>query len=93
MKRPKVEKLVRIQEYYIDASILELFSKRLPQLDIKKLGEKTGFAYSQRRGGMRVLKCTKEELIDFIQGEDLPEEEDSKVGTRHGNMGKEGQKT
>ena len=82
-----------LQEYYIDTSILELFSKRLPQLDLKKLAEKTGFTYSQRKGGMRVLKCAKHELIDFIQGKDIPEEEDSKVGTSHGNLTGEGQKT
>ena len=35
------------QKYYIEASILELFSRRLPNLGIKKLGEKTGLKYSQ----------------------------------------------
>lgn len=74
-----------IQEYYIDASILELFVRRLPNLDIQKLGAKTGFKYTQKHGGIRVLKCTKTELIDFIKGKEI--EEDPKVVTSHGNMG------
>lgn len=66
-----------IEMYYIDASILELFSKRLPNLDLKKLGEKMGFEYKQKKGGTRVLRCTKEQLVEFIVGKDLTEEEEA----------------
>jgi hypothetical protein len=73
-----------LQEYYIDASILELFSRRLPNLDIQKLGAKTGFKYTQKHGGVRLLKCTKTQLIEFIKGKEI--EEDPKVDTSHGNI-------
>lgn len=84
LRKKQVKLGETIQEYYIDASILELFSRRLPNLDIQKLGAKTGFKYTQKHGGVRLLKCTKTQLIDFVKGKDI--EEDPKVDTNHGNM-------
>lgn len=75
-KAARLGETLQQQEYYIDASILELYLKRLPELDIKKLGQKTGFKYTQRRSGMRVLKCTKEQLKEFIRGTELLPDED-----------------
>jgi hypothetical protein len=63
-KNPSIE-----SEYYIDTGILELFSKRLPNSDLKKLGQKMELEYQQKKGGQRVLKCTQSELVRFIQGE------------------------
>jgi len=77
------------QKYYIDASILELFSKRLPNLDIKKLAEKTGFKYTQEWGGRRSLICSSDELVNFIEGKEL---ENPEVGTSRGKVASEDQK-
>ena len=38
-------------KYYIDGSVLELFSHRLPDLTLKKLGEKMDLRYSQDTHG------------------------------------------
>lgn len=42
-------------KYYIDGSILENFSHRLPELTLKKLGEKMNVRYSQDTYGRRML--------------------------------------
>jgi hypothetical protein len=42
-------------KYYIDGSILENFSHRLPELTLKKLGEKMNVRYFQDTYGRRVL--------------------------------------
>ena len=57
-------------KYYIDGSILELFANRLPDLTLKKLGEKMNVRYSQDTYGKRVLICSKAEITKFITGED-----------------------
>jgi hypothetical protein len=59
-------------DYYIDGSIIELFSFRMPDLTLKKLGEKMGpgVKYTQSRGssGGRVLACSAAEITNFITG-------------------------
>ena len=57
-------------KFYIDGSILELFANRLPDLTLKKLGEKMNVRYSQDTYGRRVLICSTAEIIKFITGED-----------------------
>jgi hypothetical protein len=54
------------EEYFIDTSVLDLFSNRLPNLDLKKLGQKMQLEYQQKKGGGRILKCTRSKLIKFI---------------------------
>jgi hypothetical protein len=54
-------------KYYIDGSILELFANRLPDLTLKKLGEKMGMKYSLSHG-RRVLVCSEAEISNFIMG-------------------------
>jgi hypothetical protein len=54
-------------KYYIDGSILELFANRLPDLTLKKLGEKMGVKYFQAHG-KRVLVCSEAEISNFIVG-------------------------
>ena len=54
------------EKYYINSSILELFSYRLPDLTLKKLAEKAGFKYITDTEGKKKILCTKKELDDFI---------------------------
>ena len=61
--------------YFINASILELFTYRMPDLTLKKLAEKTGFEYTSA-DGKKKIKCTKAQLDNFI---DLDEEETIKT--------------
>jgi hypothetical protein len=75
------------QKYIIDASILEIFRNRLPELNIQELGAKTGFKYSQEKGGRRTLTCSKGQLTRFIEGEDIVEMEITDVNTSRGNLG------
>jgi len=53
------------QIYYIDSSILMLFENRLPDLTLKRLGEKMGFEY-YRTMHKWVLKCTRDQLWKFL---------------------------
>lgn len=64
-----IRKIKEDGKYYIDGSILELFTHRLPELALKKLGEKMGLEYSQDTNGRRVLICSKAEITKFITGE------------------------
>ena len=52
-------------EYYIDSSILMLFENRLPDMTLKRLGEKMGFEYKHTRYGW-ILRCTRDELWEFL---------------------------
>jgi hypothetical protein len=54
--------------YYINTSVMELFSSRLPDLTFKKLAEKTCFKYVKDWEGRAKLECTKKQLDDFIVG-------------------------
>ncbi|MDQ6668639.1 MAG: hypothetical protein M3Y53_10510 [Thermoproteota archaeon] len=83
LRKKKIQFAEVEQKYYIDGSILELFSRRLPNLDIKKLGEKTGLKYSQEWGGRRVFICTKKELTNFIEGNEI---DNPKLNTSHGKV-------
>ena len=55
-------------KFYVDGSVLELFTYRLPDLTLKKLGEKMNVKYSQDTYGRRVLVCSRVEIINFITG-------------------------
>ena len=52
----------------IDASILEIFAERLPDLTLKKLSEIMGFKYTPING-RKVIECSKSQLVEFIKGE------------------------
>jgi hypothetical protein len=68
--------------YYIDTSVVEIFRQRLPDLTFKKLGEVMSIQITKDKNGNWVLKCTQQELIDFIHGGIwLEVKEDSKIGT------------
>jgi hypothetical protein len=54
-----------IDVYHIDSSILMLFENRLPDLTLKRLGEKMGFEYKHTMYGS-VLRCTKEQIWKFL---------------------------
>lgn len=66
--------------YYIDTSILEIFRSRLPDLTFKKLAETIGIEPSKDNNGRSVIKCTKQDITNFIEGGFMLEE-DIKVGT------------
>ena len=53
-------------KYYINASVLELFSYRLPDLTLKKLAEKTGFEYVTDTKGKRKIRCSKAQFDNFL---------------------------
>lgn len=53
--------------YYIDSSIMMIFSHKLPDLTLKKLSEITGFEYTSINGKKKIL-CTKRGLDDFLNG-------------------------
>lgn len=54
--------------YWIDSSILGLFKERLPDLTLKKLGEKIpGATYKHTMKGWR-LQCSRGDIVDFIVG-------------------------
>jgi len=53
------------QEYHIDSSILMLFENRLPDLTLKRLGEKMVFEYKKTANRM-VLKCTRDQIRNFL---------------------------
>jgi hypothetical protein len=57
-------------KFHIDGSIIELFSYRLPDLTLKKLGEKMGVKYTQSTNGGRVLTCPELDIINFVTGPD-----------------------
>jgi hypothetical protein len=63
-----IRKIKEEEKYYIDGSILELFANRLPDLTLKKLGEKMNVKYSQDTSGRRVLVCSRVDIINFIKG-------------------------
>jgi len=52
-------------EYHIDSSVLMLFENRLPDMTLKRLGEKMGFEYKHTKYGW-VLKCTRDQLWNFF---------------------------
>src|SRR5206468_2712561 len=57
--------------YHIDSSILEIFSYRLPDLTLTKLGEKIGFdKVPADTYGRTVLKCTKQQIYNLIGTDD-----------------------
>ena len=51
--------------YHIDSSILMLFENRLPDLTLKRIGEKMGFEYKHTMYGW-VLRCTKDQIWKFL---------------------------
>lgn len=51
--------------YHIDSSILMLFENRLPDLTLKRLGEKIGLEYKKTVNRM-VLVCTRNQLWNFL---------------------------
>lgn len=51
--------------YHIDSSILMLFENRLPDLTLKRLGEKIGLEYKKTANRM-VLVCTRNQLWNFL---------------------------
>jgi len=53
------------EEYHIDSSILMLFENRLPDMTLKRLGEKMGFEY-YRTMHRWILKCTRDQLWKFL---------------------------
>jgi len=61
------------QKYYINSSVLEIFSYRLPDLTMKKLAEITGFKYLTDAEGKRKILCTEKELDDFLAVEEETE--------------------
>jgi hypothetical protein len=62
-------------KYLIDSSILGLFKNRLPtELTLKKLGEIMNIEYWRNKKGIR-LRCTQQELSEFIGGK-IDESED-----------------
>jgi hypothetical protein len=65
-----IRKTKEEENHYIDGSILELFSHRLPDLTLKKLGEKMCLKYSKdsSANGRYVLICSAAEIIEFIAG-------------------------
>jgi len=63
-----IRKIKEEGKYYIDGSILELFANRLPDLTLKKLGEKMNVKYSQDTSGRRVLVSSRVDIINFITG-------------------------
>ena len=60
-----VRKVSNQDKYHIDSSILQLFNDKLPELTLKKLGEKMGFSYKTYKE-RRVLEFSRKELMDFI---------------------------
>jgi hypothetical protein len=52
-------------EFQIDSSILMLFENRLPDMTLKRLGEKMGLEYRRTKHGM-VLICTRDQLWNFL---------------------------
>lgn len=64
---PWIRKVVGKEDYYyIDISIMEIFTPRLPALTFKKLSEKTGFEYVKDHNGRMKIRCDREELVWFI---------------------------
>lgn len=63
---------------WIDASVLGLFKDKIPDLSLKRLGEKMGkgFKYKHTKQGFR-LQCTPEDIKRFLKGEVEDLEEDS----------------
>lgn len=59
----------------VDSSVLLLFEHRLPDLTLKKLGEKIGLEYTRQKGRW-VLRCTGKNSIDFLENT-IPLEESS----------------
>jgi hypothetical protein len=57
-----------VRNGYLDGSILELFANRLPDLTLKKLGEKMNVRFSHDTYGRLVLICSTAERIKFITG-------------------------
>ena len=55
-----------VDTFDVDSSVLLLFEHRLPDLTLKKLGEKMGLQYTRQKGRW-VLRCTGKEIIDFIE--------------------------
>jgi hypothetical protein len=70
----KQEKLINengriVAEYYeINSSIKMLFDNRLPDITLKKLGEKMRFDYTRNTVGKYVLRFTRDQLAKFIEG-------------------------
>ncbi len=63
-----VRKLPSQDKYHIDSSILHVFDNKLPDLTLKKLGEKMGSSYKTYKE-RRVLEFSEKELMDFIVDE------------------------
>jgi hypothetical protein len=57
-------------DYYIDTSIMEIFSYRLPNLTFKKLSEITQFDYIKDRWGKNKIRCSTAKFTDFISGKE-----------------------
>jgi hypothetical protein len=62
-------------DFYIDTSIMEIFSYRLPNLTFKKLSEITQFEYTKDRWGKNLIRCSKAKLMDFISGKEEEEQQ------------------
>jgi hypothetical protein len=56
-----------IETYNIDSSVLMLFEDRLPDMTLKRLGEKMGFTHQKERDRW-VLRCSNVQLMSFIDG-------------------------
>jgi hypothetical protein len=56
-------------KYYINTSVLEIFTYRLPDLTLKKLAEKTRLKYVKDTEGRAKLLCTEAQLVSFIGSE------------------------
>jgi len=54
-----------VDVYHIDSSILMLFENRLPNLTLKRVGEKMGFEFI-RTMYRSVLHCTKDQIWKFL---------------------------
>jgi hypothetical protein len=67
--------------YYIDTSVLELFTYRLPDLTFKKFAEKIGMNTSLDRNGRTVIKCSKADIMKFIEGDLEVDATHSVIGT------------
>ena len=63
IREDKVENGVQV--YHIDSSVLMLFEIRLPDLTLKRLGEKIGLEYKKTPNRM-VLVCTRVQLWNFL---------------------------
>ena len=64
-RRVEHDKNTNSEVFDIDSSILMLFETRLPDMTLKRLGEKMGFAYYHTKHRW-ILRCSRNAIYNFF---------------------------